>query len=542
MNRRNRRPTDASNPAQIGRRTFLLSSPVAAALLLSACGESDAAGDNASSSSVPSEPSATYEITAADTDLTGTADATAALQTIIDQEPKGSEIVIPAGAVLRCTAGIVLPDGKHLSGPGELRFTDGIAHAAAITVTGSGSRIQRLRMTNPGLLGSQSQTGDNPYAINIKAHNVEVSDCLIDSFQSGIAVDPYGEWYDTRILNNRVLNVLGAGDGPDDQTSTLGEDRGDGIVTWGAAATIIGNEVACRAGSDARIGIHCEALADREQDSGSSPNSHYTVADNTVRGQFRRGIAVEDITHATIVNNTVSDSTWWGIGVSRCNDVRVSGNTITYSRAANQLQGQSYSPRRAPVMVYGSTQNSAIMDNTISVTGDADAFIAFSGVAMDDQAIGCQAIRNECASTDSGITRLGVEVVYGQDCRIDGNELNRFISNGIVFWHSTRPSARTNSVRRTAGREQVGILFENEGGTVATDTTTVGNVVTGFANGILDTGATAGDINHVENSITSCTTGINLFGREGSSGSLRGNRFTDVATETVDVPQDVSVT
>jgi len=532
-------PMPIPRPTALTRRRFLMASPAAAALLIAACSSSDPATPTLPVDE-PGIPS-TYVLSDADADLTGTDDATAALQSILDTRPDGSEIVIPDGAVLRCTAGLELPGGKHLSGPGELRFTDGIAQASALTVTGSGSRIHRLRMTNPDLLGARSQTGENPFAITIKANNVEISECFIDSFQSGIGVDPYGEWYYTRILNNRIKDVLGAGDGPDDLVSTLGEDRGDGIVTWGAAATIIGNEVDCRAGSDARIGIHCEALKDREQESGPMPNSTYTVANNTVRGQFRRGIVVEDITQATIINNTVSDSTWWGVAVIRSSQVSVADNTIEFTRADTDRQGQSYAPHRAAVMLYGSTTLTAVERNTITVSGHADSYIAMFGVDdADDQPRDCVAINNTGESTAEGVTTVGGSVTLGVACRYERNTFSGFRGDGIAFWHTAAPAARQNTLSRTGDRAHAGIQFENSNDG-PTDTTTYENTITGFADGILDTNATAGHLEHRRNRITECTNGINLFDRDGSTGSLDANEFVDVRTETVNVPDGISI-
>ncbi len=197
----------------------------------------------------------------------------------------GAAVVnVPGGYVFKLTKPLKIEKTIRVMGGGELRFTAGIANAAAITVTAQGCEFDGVYLTNPNML--QSNSGARNVAIMFRASLGSVTRSTIRYFQNGIQVESTGEYHDFIIANNRVIDCIGAGGGPT-QKSTYGEDRGDGITVWGCAATITGNLVTAKAGQDCRIGIHMEGLANYHADSFPLQDNMCTVVGNVVRGPFR---------------------------------------------------------------------------------------------------------------------------------------------------------------------------------------------------------------------------------------------------------------
>ena len=242
----------------------------------------------------------------------------------------------------------------RLSKSGELRWLSGIDNLSAIQVNADYVVIDGIYCTNPNELNS-SGAGNRNYGIEILADNVTVTNSFIHTFETGIAVRASGEFYNCRITDNYVLDIIGAGDGPDDVTSILGEDRGDGIVSWGARTIITGNHVSCKEGKDARIGIHCEGLPGFEVDGGDYSSSMSIISNNSVWGTFRRSIVLERMSNSIISENTVKDSTWFNIGVIFCDRCSVTSNTIVYTRTSADLTGSAWSPSYSAIYVYGSS-------------------------------------------------------------------------------------------------------------------------------------------------------------------------------------------
>jgi hypothetical protein len=134
----------------------------------------------------------------------------------------------------------------------------------------------------------------------------------------------------------------------------------------GAQATIVGNVVNAKAGTDARTGIHEEALAPYEATRAPHSHSLVTISGNLVYGQFRRGIVSEGVTSAAITSSTIADATWWGIAVTQGgDDVTVVGNSILWTRTAGDLQGSAWSPGRGAIRVYGTANRTLVANNTI---------------------------------------------------------------------------------------------------------------------------------------------------------------------------------
>jgi hypothetical protein len=467
---------------------------------------------------------ATVLLAGDDIDPTGVGDSTTGIQARIDAAPDGAVVAIPPGAVLRCSGTVTLHgERKSLLGPGELRFVDGVAAVPALRITGDGCRVDAVTVTNPRELLTDHGDGRG-VGIEIAANDVTVHDCIVDRFVYGIVVAFDGEWLDTRILGNRVTNVLGAGGGRGSD-SDLGEDRGDGITVWGARATVVGNVVSAKPGADARIGIHAEGLSSARTGDAVNPESMVTITGNVVTGPFRRSIAVEGVDAATVMGNTVAGATWWGLAVIYGTGCVVSGNTVRYSRSSDDDQGRSWGPARSAVMVFAGTGH-LLADNTITVSGAADAFVTvalLTGRPPTDVAIS----GNNCRTVGTGTCTDGV-ICTGEPGpvrpKVRGNTIAGVRGLGVYLGAADSPEATGNTVIGD-GATRCGILGEypaNAGSLVT------GNRVTGCGTGLGLHNASAGVVHG--NLIENCGIGLDLFGSQGMT--VMGNVFRSVATPT----------
>ena len=449
-------------------------------------------------------------------DVGGAADCTDDIQARIDEAPDGSVILIPAGVVLRCAGTITLRGrGKTLSGPGELRFIDGDDLPVGLRVTGQGSRIHQVTVATP----------DESFGrgIEIAADDVTVDDCVVDRFRYGIVVAAQGEWVDTRILGNRVLNVVGSGGGRGSD-SRQGEDTGDGITVWGARATVTGNVVSALEGTDARVGIHAEGLGDVKVATPPHSDAMVTISGNVVTGSFRRCIVFEEIDNGTMVGNTVAGATWWGLAVIGGSGCVVSGNTVRYTRTEDDDQGSAYTPIRSGMLVYGGAGHT-LAGNTLSVLGAAQAFIAVFTL-LDSQPTDIQVSGNNCRTSSDGTCRSGI-VLIGEPGpvrpKIRGNTLVGVTRTLVDLGSARAPEVSGNTLigspdgceRGIAGAEQA-----NDGALV------VGNRIGGCATGLGLAGQTAAVV--ASNVIEECDTGVDLAGSSGVV--LMGNVFPRTRT------------
>ena len=363
----------------------------------------------------------------------GTTDDTARIQAAINGIPLNSTLLLPDGS--RCITTLTVARKIKLRG-GRLSWTAGITNADAITVTADGVEFHDVTLINPNELGAA--TGNRNIGIRFTANEGTVSGCTIQQFQNGIMVSADGEWSRFRITDNRVIDVVGTGGGPS-SASTDGEDRGDGIVVWGAQATITGNIVSARSGTDARIGIHCEGLPGFAGTPGNYSSAQYTISDNIVYGQFRRGISVEDVSEASVTGNTVADSTWWAVSLAaNCRASHLTGNTILWTRAAGDNQGSAFSPQRGPIMAYGITHDSVIAGNTIRIAGTAAAAIIVQGVDSSNRGTDTL-VTNNTWYVESGALTDGIKADNTARLRLAGNKgsghtalgVNAFVADSI---------------------------------------------------------------------------------------------------------------
>lgn len=339
-------------------------------------------------------------------------------------------IEIPAGSVILLDGTIEIPERTIVRGGGELRWSDGIAESAALSVVGENVEISGVTLTNPNELGSAQ--GDRNYGIEIKASNVRIIGNHLELFQNGIAVRYGGEFHDIVIANNRVKDIVGVGGGPDSREN-VGEDRGDGIVVWGAQATVTGNVVNAKPGTDARVGIHTESITlDNAVDAPHSA-SMVTISGNVVYGTFRRSIVSENVAHTTITGNTVADATWWGIAVIlQSHDSVVSGNTVIFTRTENDRQGQNYDPHRGPIMIYGGVERALVTDNSLVVAEGAAArgYVIVQGAG--DQIPTDITVDGNTGAVEGGAVEHGVVTVGTvRGLRVTDNRLFGFGDTGI---------------------------------------------------------------------------------------------------------------
>lgn len=434
-------------------------------------------------------------------DPSGAGDSAAAIQNKIDAAPDGALISVPAGAVLTSTATITLSGtGKSLIGPGELRFSD-LTDGVALRVTGPGSRVEMVTVTNP------EETLER--GIEIAAHDVTVTDCVVDRFRYGIVVAAEGEWLNARIINNRVTNVVGAGGGRGSD-SRDGEDRGDGITVWGAQATVVGNIVYAKPGTDARIGIHAEGLGDVKVTATPHSESMVTISGNVVTGGFRRCIVFEEISNGTIVGNTVADATWWALALIGGTGCIVADNTVRYTRAAEDDQGSAYSPVRSAVLVYGGTGHS-VAGNTVAVSGVADSFVTvytLDGERPTDVRIA----GNNCRTTGDGRCDTGISMAGSPGPvrpKLQGNTVVGMTDQGIYLGEATGAEVSGNTVIGGKGCQR-GVFGDNPANS---GVLVLGNRVVGCTAGIALYSQTAGVVS--ANVVEDCGTAIDLFTSKG---------------------------
>lgn len=417
-------------------------------------------------------------------DPTGVAPSSTALQALVDSAGVfGADVYLADGEYNLTTKLTVSGTRQRLYGPGVLKFTAGITNTPAVEVTGAGAALDGVKITNPNSLGTP--TGAASFGVNIKANGVRVTGCTVDGFESGIAVDAGGEFVDWVIANNHVLNVKGAGEGPANTTSTHGENKGDGIVSWGGRGTITGNVVTAAPGADARVGIHVEALTPFATTHPAHEDALVAISGNSVSGKFRRGIVTEAVDRVAITGNSVADATWWAIAASTCAGTTIVGNTIHWTRQASDNQGEAWTPTRAPIMVLGTATGTIVANNVITLDGVAEALIVVelsggtptetsiggnvvtvvSGSATDGIAAGSVAGLTVIGNRIAGFTQYGLYAAATSDLIATGNYLaGTTADRGIVF--SGAASAGTIASNNAIDDCEIGVEAVNTSGCV----------------------------------------------------------------------------
>jgi parallel beta-helix repeat protein len=459
-------------------------------------------------------------------DPTGATVSTAAVQALLAAAPDGSTVIVPGGAVLQLDATLQLDQRLALQGSGELRWTAGIANAPALRVMAPGSTVREVRLTNPDHLGSA--TGARNVAIDIRTSDVTIDGVRIVGFQNGVVNEPTGEFEGVIVTNCHIVDIVGAGGGRG-SASRAGEDRGDGITIWGARALVSGNVVNALAGTDARIGIHAEGLSDYEVDPGQYPDAMFSINDNVVSGPFRRGIALEAVSHATVSGNTVTGSTWWGIAAIDTRSTGISNNTVRWTRAAEDDQGSAWGPSRGPIMVYRSAEATVLDGNVIEIRGVASAAIRLQDAAMPSGDTTTSVGSTDTVITDNVIRLAGGTCPNGVVLQRAVRPLvigNRFsvttpsgAAGGIVSYLSADLVIADNSLLGAGEASGYGIQHQGAGTVQVT-----GNRIEGFRIGMGITNASAG-VTIVGNTVVACATGIDTYGSSGRS-VIAANRLS----------------
>lgn len=452
-------------------------------------------------------------------DPTGTTDSKAAVQTILSGVPAGSTVVVPDAATIRIQGGLAVPTRITFTGAGQLNFynLNGTGANYAIQITADGTVLDGLRMGNPAMTQPDTTfaNGRQQYAINVKANDVKVINCSIDKFEGGIAVDAHGEYERVQILGNRVSDVLGAGGGATDTTTKNGEDRGDGISVWGAQVVVSGNIVNCLAGRDARIGIHHEGLPQQEAVPNSHADAEVIFSNNIVYGQFRRGIATENITRTLVTGNIITDATWWGIASTWATNVTIANNSIRWTRTNADNQGGWWGPARVPIHLYtadGTAKGARVVNNTIDIAVGAQVGgggIRLSGDGAIVPAYDGLLIAGNSVVDLSGTMSSGVRLTLtGIGAQIRDNTIVGFNDTGIYM---QQPQSASISGNRIVGPGTTGTTGIGNAGN-GTGMQIANNDISAVARGIGLNGLTAAFLQVTGNVISNATSGIDLSG------------------------------
>jgi hypothetical protein len=456
-------------------------------------------------------------------DPTGATDSTAAVQGILNAYA-GRAVQVIAGDVIRITSQIQVPDNTALIGPGEIRVTAGIEHTSAIRL-GSGSRLVDVKLTNPNQIIS-GNTGGRSYGVSILGNDVLVQGCLVDGFENGIAVLSGGEWYNHRIIGNRIKDVIGWNSVPSNNGTTGGEDRGDGIVTWGALATIVGNIVNAKSGYDARIGIHAESLKTEDDTPSPADDRMVTVSGNIVYGKFRRGITIEETKQAVVTGNVISDSTWWGISMILGEGHVVTGNTIRWTRTSSDTQGSNYSPTRGPIAILKGSLGTLVQGNTIvhADGSSASGSIMLYSEGVSDQPVDCMILDNNIQCVGTGTVQDGIRSDGLNFTRpvIRGNFVSGFTRYGINMYTVDSPVVESNILRGASAT--IGYIKQNAGGDFGIFRF---NHITGCGTGMSASSSAVNGV--IENNYINCATAF-FFGGTPTGNRVASNKFGALVT------------
>ncbi|GAB3497985.1 right-handed parallel beta-helix repeat-containing protein [Amycolatopsis cihanbeyliensis] len=452
----------------------------------------------------------------------GVTDDTAAVQRVLDAAAEGVTVVFPGGRTFALHDGLRVTRRLTLTGGGTLSFVAGVEHKPALLLAADGCRAEGLRLVNPHRLHADS--GESNHGITVAANDVTVSHCHLELFQYGVAVQSTGgEFTGIVISHNRIKDVLGSGAGAASR-SMSGEDRGDGIAVWGARASVIGNVINALEGTDARIGIHCEALsAGRNRTHPPHADALVTVSANVVTGRFRRGIVCEEMRAVTITGNAVADPTWWGIALITSTDCTVTGNSVVWTRTGADDQGAGYSPRRCALYCFGGVDNCLFTANVVRAAGGSRLYAYFAATASEDAdppaPTDVRVDGNNFAADPGAAVRHGiVSDVRTSRLRVLGNTVRGFTERGFWGFGAEDAEIRNNLFEPAPGAsgDSVGIHCAEDG---SDGMSICGNTVRGAVTGI--TRANGSGTLLTGNSIQDCVRGIDCWGT--SQGVVTGN-------------------
>lgn len=450
-----------------------------------------------------------YLLAGSGIDLTGQTDSTVAVNAFFAALNDGASVVTPANAIIAVSDSIMNTKRVHWSGSGEIRWTAGVTNKPMIEATAAGSNYDGLYLTNPNHLAGQ--TGNKSAGIHITNNSVRVEGCTIVGAQQAIFVDAQGEWHDFIIMRNHILDVPGSGDGPS-SASNNGEDRGDGIYVMGAGAVIVGNIVTALDGTDARIGIGIESLANLEAVPYVHGDSMFTISNNRVTGKFRRGIVNEGCKYVTIADNTIADFTWWAIAlIGTAWQSNVHHNTIASTRSSTDLQGSAWNPNRCGIMIFDNVANATVDHNAIAVEGNG---VLQGGIVVQVGTLGQSTDlvidNNQIDGSSSNLITTGILSVNGATrIKVTENTIKGFSTNGVYLsGDSGKCRVSGNKIYGSGKGTGRGIYTDN---TPSIDGEFNWNHIENVGNAI-DTFGRTGSCQWIGNTIEHAAHGLDFFG------------------------------
>ena len=386
-------------------------------------------------------------------------------------------------------------------------------------------------MSNPNALGNQETGSSRPYGIEIQGNDVKITDNILHQFMQPISQRSNGEWYNSLITGNICWDCLGAGQGQA-SASIWGEDRGDGITAWGAGTVISNNIIRLKDGQDGRIGIHAEGLSPFVVTPGAYDNSLITITGNLVAGAYRRSISFEGVIGATATGNVMQGATWQAlscvVGTKGCT---MTGNTVYWDTIYDTWG--SWSPKIAPLKLYGDSEGCSIDNNTVYLKSGSKANCAMlfdntgDGVQVD-----CSISNNKFVAEDatpefaSAFARIySFSTNYSVRPRLINNKIKAVAPKGCDINNSIDPVVNSNTfihASPTAGTHGIDVNSPDMESPIVCE-----NVIDGFETSINVGFIQEGDIRN--NKIRNATTGI-AFASGVSGVDTTGNKFRNVTT------------
>lgn len=446
------------------------------------------------------------------------------MQVFLDTVPEGSEVNFTL-KTWNLSHGVVVNKKMRLTGSGLLNFTAGITNDAALHINANGCEVAGLHLDNPNEL--QSQTDGRNYGIKVEANEVLIRNCKTWNFQNSIAVISNGEWHNIQILDSRCIDCIGAGGGRN-SSSSLGEDRGDGIVVWGAQAIIRGCIVSAKEGHDCRVGIHAESLPKSGNALSPYPDSLVSITGNIVYGPFRRSIVNEGINGFIASSNLVAGATWWSlVNIEGAKNSVFSNNIVIWTATAEDNQGSNWNVNRGPLMTYGTNHSTSMIGNSVWAAAGSrmSSFARVQGVDIVRQAFDCDLKDNRFYAEDETVT-VGNGIMsdnLSDGLNIEGNFLKAKCSRGIY----TYGAVNSNVVRNTL--DGMDKDWGGKGIESPTSTTIIDNTLRNWYGAIDHFNATTGRVQ--DNDAFDCNWGLNLFGC--LNVEVKGNQFTNIVNSRI---------
>ncbi len=184
-------------------------------------------------------------------------------------------------------------------------------------------------------------------------------------------------------------------------------------------------------------------------------------------------------------------------------------NVIEWTRTASDLQGQAWSPLRAPIATYNEVSHCRFSGNMIELVpgSEARAAIIINGDPEPPE------ITTRISITDNDVHDLAgtcdIAGIYvagasGHALSIAGNRLEGVASDGIHVMTGDDVDLRDNRVTGLGGADTTAVRIGN-----GSQSRVLGNICRGFGRGLLVAGHASPTV--VLNDIDDCGTGIDLY-------------------------------